>query len=215
MDIKSEDMKQYLAMQVLLKEDAQWLQALKDGCKVKGVKVRWQHGHHHITGVFVHHIPEEANWYRALYRGLAWKMGPMLEFDKLDVFTTSGGQHIIYLTASKPSEQLLAIVNTLRSELEAEGCEISHDFKLHVTLGRVDAGEIGLEELKAIVGGVELTAFSYQLEKAEFLEYKTNRVIVTFMFYKTEKEAEEALEERKRRAFRNALGNIQLMDPDF
>lgn len=71
-------------------------------------------------------------------RDLASFEAPELTFDKLDAFGKRSGGGVVFLTCTSVPESLLQMVDALRQDLEAAGCVIESDFKLHVTLGRVD-----------------------------------------------------------------------------
>ena len=204
-------------MEVPVRQDAKWLTELRNKMAERGINVKWQKGHFHITLVFIYKIPEDANWMAPLFNCLEYKAAPRLTFDKVDAFASKmSGEHIIHLTSSNPSAEFTDVVNRTRAAIDELGCEYAPEFKLHVTLGRVDSKQIGIEELKQIVSEVNIPSFTLQLFNFRFLEFKTHQVYEKYVMYPDQKSADEAWEERKRQGFRNAFSNIQLFtNPDF
>lgn len=209
-------MKRYLAANVNVSNNAHWLNDLKRRIEERGIGVKWQNKYYHITLAFIYDIPEGVNERPALYKCLAYRTAPSLTFDKLDVFTTSSGNHVINLTSSNPSAEFCKLVSDVREAVDGLGCDYNQDFRLHVTLGRVAGEQISVDDLKAIIDEVSMPSFAYTLESVEYLRYDNHEKIDQWKFYPDEEAAEAAREERKRRAYRNALSNIQLFtDPNF
>jgi len=208
-------MSNYVEVEIPVSQDAEWFRCLRKKMSERGIDVKWQNGYFHITLVFIMNVPDDVFIYSILYKSLEYKVGPMLSLDKLDAFTTSSGQHVIYLTSSNPSKDFIDMVDSVREAINSSGCDYSPEFILHVTLGRVASDQYSVEELKEIIQEVEMPSFTIQLKTARHLRYPDHRVMDTWTFFQDEKSAKEAYEERVRRAFRNAFGNIQLYtDPD-
>lgn len=206
----------YIEVEVPLQRDAAWFQQLRESLSQAGVSVKWQDAHYHITLAFITRHPLHANLFLPMSKSVSYKVGPFLTFDKLDVFTTPSGQHIIYLTSSHPTPEFQSLVQRVREEYQAVGCVYSTDFKLHVTLGRVDASLISLDELQQLVSQVTVPPFTFQLFNVNLLYYTSHRKYYSDVMYPDEESAKIAEEERIRRAFRNAGGNFQLYaDPDI
>lgn len=209
-------MKQYLSTNIHVSNNVHWLNDLKRRVEERGIGVKWQNKYHHITLAFIYDIPEEVNVFPPLYKCLAYRAAPSLTFDKLDVFTTASGNHVINMTSSNPSEEFCNLLREVREAVDGLGCDYNHDFRLHVTLGKVSEEQISLDDMKAIIDEVSMPSFTYTFEKVEYLRYDNHEKIDEWIFFPDKEAAEAAREERMRRAFRNALSNIQLFtDPDF
>lgn len=159
-------MKSYLEIQVPLRYDAHWLNELRN--KLSHVNVRWQMGYYHITMAFLDETPLNVNLCPIFEKHLNVLSALTLTFDKLDVFTTRSGTHIIYLTASDIPHSFLSATETIRSELMAAGCQINSPFCLHVTLGRVIGAEIHLNTLQELVGTVSLPDITLALNDVDY-----------------------------------------------
>ena len=97
---------------------------------------------------------------------------PVLTFDTLEAFTTQGGgMHIVYLTASRVSDEWAAFVDRLRAKLIGLGYHLG-PFRLHVTLARVPAGSIGLDALLHRIDSVAVPQISSPLTKADYRFYR-------------------------------------------
>ena len=170
-------MKTYLEIQVPLKFNASWFQDLRLACR--NIDVRWQMAYHHITMAFVDETPEDVNLIPILEKHLKGMNAPTLTFDKLDVFTSRSGTHILYLTATDVPQDFLTAIDSIREELKAVGCRIDSPFRLHVTLGRVPDRRIKLNMLQNRVETVALDAFSLTLDKVDYREYKGTTIYET------------------------------------
>ncbi len=210
------DKEKYIEVEVPVRQDALWFKQLRAKMAEQGVNVKWQNGHFHITVAFITDHPQFANLFLPMAHSVAWKVGPFLTFDKVDAFTTRSGQHIVYLKSINPTPEFMGMVHCIREEFKAVGCEFSTEFKLHVTLGRVEANQIGLDALQHLLAEVTIPAFTRQLFKVNTLYYPSHDVYNIVSMYPDEKTAQDAYEERKRQAFRNAGSNFQLFaNPDM
>ncbi len=159
-------MKSYIEIQVPLRYDAQWLNELRN--ELSHVKVRWQMGYYHITTAFLDETPLNVNLCPIFEKHLNGLNALTLTFDKLDVFTTLSGTHIIYLTASDIPQSFLSVNNAIRSELMTAGCQINSPFCLHVTLGRVIGTEIHLNTLQKLVRAVSIPDITLTLNDVDY-----------------------------------------------
>lgn len=208
-------MSSYIEVEVPVKQDAEWFRDLRGKMSERGIDVKWQNGHYHITLLFIYKLPEKYHPGAIIFQSMKYKAAPFLTIDKVDAFTTKSGQHIIYLTSTSPSEEFKDILKCVRETGDRLGYEYNPDFKLHVTLGRVDSKQISLEALRSIIGEVDVPSSKLQLFNVRLLEYQTHKEHDSCTMFPDEESAKEAYEERKRRAFRNAFGNIQLYtDPE-
>lgn len=157
--------------------DASWFKQLRDA--LGRVAVRWQKGYYHITMAFLDETPEDVNLIPILEKHLKGMNAPTLTFDKLDVFTSRSGTHIIYLTATDVPQDFLTAIDSIREELKAAGCRIDSPFRLHVTLGRVPDRRIKLKMLQNRVETVALDAFSLTLDKVDYREYGEKTIYET------------------------------------
>lgn len=67
----------------------------------------------------------------------------------------------------------MRMVDALRQDLEAAGCIIEADFKLHVTLGRVDRdARVDAERLRELAGSVDVPSFSLRLKTVNYREFR-------------------------------------------
>ena len=99
-------------------------------------------------------------------------ISPVLTFDMVEAFKTQGGgMHIVYLTASRVPDEWAAFVDRLRAKLIGLGYHLG-PFRLHVTLARVPAGSIGLDDLRRRIGRVNAPPLSSTLTKADFRFYR-------------------------------------------
>ena len=166
--------KSYLQFHLPLDRRAGWYRALK--AALGGVRgTRWQDGHFHVTVAFINDEVDVAGAGKlaeVMDGELAGMAAPVLTFDTLEAFTTQGGgMHIVYLTASREPDGWAAFVDRLRAKLIGLGCHLG-PFQLHVTLARVPAGSIGLEDLRRRIGRVDAPELSSTLAKADYRFYR-------------------------------------------
>lgn len=159
--------KSYIEIKVPISWDEPWFQDLRE--ELDGVNIRWQRGYYHITMAFLDKTPQGVD----LLTGLNWLLqpaaAPTMTFDRLDAFATGGGRRqVIYLTTSDTPAHFLTLVEDIRSHFKASGCVIQSDFKLHVTLGRVDDNRMNVAKLKAIISKVDLPDTTLTLSNVEF-----------------------------------------------
>lgn len=159
--------KSYIEIKVPISWDEPWFQDLRE--ELDGVNIRWQRGYYHITMAFLDKTPQGVDLLTGLNRLLQPAAAPTMTFDRLDAFATGGGRRqVIYLTTSDTPAHFLTLVEDIRSHFKASGCVIQSDFKLHVTLGRVDDNRMNVAKLKAIISKVDLPDTTLTLSNVEF-----------------------------------------------
>ena len=166
--------KTYLQFLVPLNRRAGWYRALK--AALDGVRgTRWQDGHFHVTVAFINDEVDVAGAGKlaeVIDGELAGMAAPVLTFDTLEAFTTQGGgMHIVYLTASRVPNEWAAFVDRQRAKLIGLGYHLG-PFQLHVTLARVPAGSIDLEELRAGLVRIDVPKMSLALTKVDYRFYR-------------------------------------------
>ena len=164
----------YLQFFVALDRRAGWYRALK--AALGGVRgTRWQEGHFHVTVAFINDevdVTGAEKLAEVIDGELAGMAAPILYFDTLEAFTTQGGgMHIVYLTASRVPEEWAEFVDRLRVKLIGLGYHLG-PFQLHVTLARVQAESIGLDDLRRRIGRVAAPRISSTLTKADYRFYR-------------------------------------------
>ena len=215
---KKADKETYIELQVPITENEEWFNELRRKMFENHVNIRWQDGHYHITVVFVNKIIEKPNIhpYAPVFKCLSYKVAPHLTFDKLDVFTSRSGEHIINLTSSCPSKEFSDFVDNTRKIIDEAGWDYEQDFRLHVTLGRISTERVSLEKLKKIISQVSVFHFTRQLLNASFMQRTPRHEILEYVLYPDKESAKAAEDERKQRAVANALSNFQIFaDPEF
>jgi len=172
-------METYVKLDVAIPKDAFWLASLTGG--LRRFPVRWQNGHYHITLAFNNKTPHDVDIVSILNNQLRKPFLPEITFDKLEAFTAqTGGQHIINLTSSVIPDDFKEWVDNIRRVLTANGCTIESNFRLHVTLGRIQSSAISLEKLNAFLQGIEITPFTESLPWLSYMEYRGTEPIVSW-----------------------------------
>jgi 2'-5' RNA ligase len=164
-------MKTYLEIKVPISFDESWFRELRG--LLDGVNIRWQRGFYHITMVFLDFAPDGVNMVPGLNEYLGEAMAPTITFDTLDAFTAGGGRtQVIYLTTSEIPEDFVALVQDIRRYMKGRGCVIQSDFKLHVTLGRVQDPGGNLRFIKETISQVDLPAITLDLTDVDYRVFK-------------------------------------------
>lgn len=154
-------MKTYLEIHVPVSTHALWFKELKN--VFCGMPVKWQNGYFHITIAFIDDQPQDIDLRPIFEKHLSNATAPCLTFDKLDAFITASGTYIIYLTAKNIPESFKTLVENIRADIKATGCTIQSDFKLHVTLGRLNLSTIDLKKVQELVQSVSIPPFTLKL----------------------------------------------------
>ncbi|MDY6301087.1 MAG: 2'-5' RNA ligase family protein [Bacteroidales bacterium] len=159
-------MKSYLEIKVPISFDEYWFRELRD--LLDGVDIRWQRGYYHITMAFLDETPERVNLIPGLNSLLCDATAPTITFDRLDAFASGYHRHVIHLTTSDAPADFLALVEDVRRHFKSKGCVIQSDFRLHVTLGRVQDPRMNVHQLKDIISQVDLPPFTIDLTDVEY-----------------------------------------------
>ena len=159
-------MKSYLEIKVPISFDEYWFWELRD--LLDGVDIRWQRGYYHITMAFLDETPERVNLVPGLNEILSDAVAPTITFDTLDAFASGYHRQVIHLTTSNAPQDFLAMVEDVRRYFKAKGCVIQSDFRLHVTLGRVQDPRMNERKLKDIISQVDMPTFTMKLTDVEY-----------------------------------------------
>jgi 2'-5' RNA ligase len=160
----------YLELKVPISFEDSWFRELRD--VLDGVNVRWQRGFYHITMAFLDFAPDGVNLVPGLNNLLEDEMAPTITFDKLGAFASGYHRQVIHLTTTDAPDDFLALVEDLRRYFTGKGCKIQSDFKLHVTLGRVQDPRMNVRKLQDIVSQVDLPTFTMQLTDVEYRVFR-------------------------------------------
>ena len=163
-------MKSYLEIKVPISFDDYWFRELRD--LLDSVDIRWQRGYYHITMAFLDFAPDNVNLVPGLSRILDDAVAPAITFDTLDAFASGYHRQVIHLTTTDAPSDFLALVKDVRQYFKSKGCEIQSDFKLHVTLGRVQDPRMNVNKLKDIISQVELPEINIDLTDVDYRVFK-------------------------------------------
>lgn len=164
-------MKSYLELKVPIRYVDSWFAELRE--LLDGVNVRWQRDYYHITMVFLDYAPDNVNLVPGLSERLKDALAPTITFDRLDAFATGGGhKQVIHLTTSHVPEDFLALVQDIRRYMKGKGCDIQSDFRLHVTLGRVQDPRTSLRQIKEAISQVDLPDITLDLSNVEYRVFR-------------------------------------------
>ena len=174
-------MQSYLAIDVPIKTNAKWYQSLVSA--LSGYAITWQGGFH-ITVAFINdELSEEAiqNVERTLHPILSKTAVQTICLNKLDAFTTlKGDQHIICITSVEPSRQFLKLVDDIKGQLAEFNVT---PFRMHITLGRVDASNVNLAELKSKIESLQQPNFNINLTKVKYRMYQGKGDVRSWNFH--------------------------------
>ena len=166
-------MKNYLELKVPIKKDATWFVDLRNAMVAAGIPVKWQSGSFHITAAFIYDDNHVEDLRAAFSKLLTDRKSPSLTLDKLDAFVTGiGGDIIVNITASQPSESFTALVEELRHEVKNQNADFRSSFKLHITLGRIDAARVSLNEVKKILNSITIPDESVLIKTANYRYFR-------------------------------------------
>ena len=163
-------MKSYLEIKVPISFDDYWFQELRD--LLDGVDIRWQRGYYHITMAFLDFAPDNVNMRPGLNEILGDAVAPVITFDMLDAFASGPHRQVIHLTTSDAPEDFLDLVEDVRQFFKSKGCVIQSDFRLHVTLGRVQDPRMNVRKLKDIISQVDMPTFTLELADVEYCIFR-------------------------------------------
>lgn len=163
-------MKSYIEIKVPISYDDYWFRELRD--LLDGVDIRWQRGYYHITMAFLDFAPDNVNLVPGLNGILDDAVVPTITFDTLDAFASGPHRQVIHLTTTDAPEDFLEMVEVIRRYFKSRGCVIQSDFRLHVTLGRVQDPRMNVRKLKDIISQVDMPEFTMELDKVEYRVFR-------------------------------------------
>ena len=157
-----------LKIEVPLRLNTRWYNALQQAFLSAGIPVNWQSGGFHITAIFMYDDTQKDTLKHIFEHIISQHVAPELTIDKLDAFTgKKSGKHIVNLTSTNPSTEYLSIINELRTAAIEAGAQLE-DYRLHVTLGRIHGCRISLGTVREILSSVKFESFSVILKSAVF-----------------------------------------------
>ena len=168
----------YLELEIPLRKDAEWFENLRNAMKSKGIPARWTRKSFHITAVFIFEGKHVKELEAAFSRHLEDREAPSLTLDKLDAFTTYG-DIIVNITSSQPSESLTALIKELRAEAEKLGVDYRRDFRLHITIGKIDKAKADMTTIASVINSLEVPAFTLKVNTANY-RHKGGKTIQTW-----------------------------------
>ena len=163
-------MKSYLEIKVPISFDEYWFKELRD--LLDGIDIRWQRGFYHITMAFLDFAPDGQNMVPGLNDILSDAMAPTITFDTLDAFASGANRQVIHLTTTDAPSDFLALVEDVRQYFKAKGCVMQSDFRLHVTLGRVQDARMNVNKLKDIISQVDMPEITLELTDVEYRVFR-------------------------------------------
>jgi len=163
-------MKSYIEIKVPISFDDYWFRQLRD--LLDGVDIRWQRGYYHITMAFLDYAPDNVNMIPGLNAILDDAIAPAITFDKLDAFSSGYHRQVIHLTSTQAPEDFTELVKEIRQHFLSKGCEMQSDFRLHVTLGRVQDPRMNVRRLQDIISQVDLPTFTMELTDVEYRVFR-------------------------------------------
>jgi len=174
-------MANFLEIKIPVKRDAKWpdwAKEMRSTIKSAGIPVRWQLFHYHMTLLFL----DDDEYVEDLTQEFEQCMSVLYSFpltiDRLAAFTTGdGSSHIIYLTSSQVPSQILTFADDARTL--ADSLNANYDkrpFKPHVTLGRVSAEKVSLDQLQAVLRTVNQPLFNCILNEAEHRYFRGDKI---------------------------------------
>ena len=159
-------MKSYIEIKVPISFDDYWFRELRD--LLDGVDIRWQRGYYHITMAFLDITPEGVNMIPGLNERLNDAVAPTLTFNTRDAFASGFHRQVIHLTTTETPKDFIDLVEDIRRFFKAKGCVIQSDFRLHVTLGRVQDPRMNVRKPKDIISQVDMPEFTMELTEVEY-----------------------------------------------
>ncbi len=163
-------MKSYIEIKVPITFDEYWFRQLRD--LLDSVDICWQRGYYHITMAFLDYAPDNVNIVPGLNEILSDAIAPVITFDKLDAFASGYHRQVIHLTTTDAPQDFLDLVDDIRQYFLAKGCKMQSDFKLHVTLGRVQDPRMNVHKLQDIISQVDLTTMTLTLTGVEYRVFR-------------------------------------------
>lgn len=159
----------YLEIVVPIRLDTKWHKSLVQELSAVQTKIEWKReGTHHQTLVFI----KDGSLVDQLKGKFSQiRINPItLTIDKLEAFTTGNGdKHVVCLTSSEPPAGLLDLADKARKLADSLGANYDkRPFKLHITLCKIPAGAVSLEEVKSILAKIQLPVFDCHLSDIQY-----------------------------------------------
>ena len=157
-----------LKIEVPLKLNTRWYNALQQAFLSAGIPVNWQSSGLHITAIFMYDDTQKDTLKTIFEHIISHHVAPELTFDKLDAFTgKKSGKHIVNLTSTNPSPEYSSLINDLRAAVIEAGAQLEV-YRLHVTLGKIHGVRTSLDTVQEILSSVRLESFSVILKNTIF-----------------------------------------------
>lgn len=170
-------MKNYIELKIPIQRNIQWYRELCDAMQEERIPVRWQNGFYHITVAFVNDDTHVDILREAFSRILSGRKAPSVTLDKLEAFQTQNGKEIIInIAPSHPSDELLTLINEMRTAAINSGSQISKDFFIHITLGRIDAQDVTLDEVKQAISFISFSPFMVSIREVEYRYFRADTI---------------------------------------
>ena len=170
----------YLELKVPLRWSAEWFENLRNAMAEEKIPVKWQGGSYHITAVFANNTSERERVQELLdaFERILSKQTPLsLTLDKVDAFVTQSNEEIIVnITSKSPSKEFVALMDKLRTEAKNVVGDIESEFRLHITLGRIDSSKASIEQVRRITDSITVPSFDLSLKEAEFRFYRGSTI---------------------------------------
>ena len=177
MNTSNQESRNYLELKIPVRKNAEWFAKLRNAMSDAGIAVKWQDGWYHITIVFVNDNNHVDQLHQVFDNVFNRKRAPLLTLDKLGTFTTRGGlQHIVYLSSSKLSEEIKALIDELRGVAKAVGANLDSEFRLHISLGRIDAKAVSMERVEKIIDKIVVPEFTLKVKEAEYRYFRDRSI---------------------------------------
>ena len=160
----------YLELKVPIRFEDSWFRQLRS--LLDGVNIRWQRNYYHITIAFLDFAPDGVNLVPGLNEHLGDTFAPVITFDKIDAFASGYHRQVIHLTTTDAPDDFMALVKDIRQYFISKGCKIQSDFKLHVTLGRVQDPRMNVSKLQDIISQVQLPDITLDLTEVDYRIFK-------------------------------------------
>ena len=163
-------MKTYLEIKVPISYSAPWFTELRN--TLKDMTVLWQKGYYHITIAFIDDTQHLPNIEAIMHKYLDHAHPVNITFDKLDVFTAGNGMQIVHLGTNNIPEGFQKMVEDMRHDISCTGPNIQSDFKLHVTLGRINEPKADIEDVGFQIDEIDFTPFTLTLNEVEYRVFR-------------------------------------------
>ncbi len=170
-------MKTYLEIKVPISYNALWFEELRKA--LKNIPVLWQKGYYHITLAFIDDTQNLPDLENIMHKYWDHVQPFNITFDKLDVFTAGNGIQIVHLGTNHIPEGFQTLVDDIRRDIVCTKSNIQSDFKLHVTLGRINEPEIAIDDVGFLIDKIEFLPFTLNLNEVEYRVFRGRSIYKT------------------------------------